>query len=59
MDRMMRIDKQRNGSPPGRTGGCRLACALRTVREARAPPLDGVILTTDGTVITMHGGHLN
>lgn len=58
MDGMMRIDKQRSGLPPVSTGGCRQTRALRTVREARAPPVDGIIPTKDGTVITMQGGHL-
>lgn len=58
MDGMMRIEKQCSGSPPVPTGGCRLTRALRTVREARAPPVDGIIPTQDGTVITMQGGHL-
>lgn len=59
MDGMMRIDKQCSGSPPVPTGGRRLTRAVRTVREARAPPVDGIIPTQDGMVITMQGGHLN
>lgn len=59
MDRMVRIDKQRRESPPGRPGGCRLTRALRSVREARAPPVDGGLShAKDGTAITMQGGHL-
>jgi hypothetical protein len=58
MDGMMRIDKQCSGLSPVSAGGCRQTRALRTVREARAPPVDGIIPTQDGTVITMQGGHL-
>jgi hypothetical protein len=58
MDGMMRIDKQHSGLSLVSTGGCRQTRVLRTVREARAPPVDGIIPTQDGTVITMQGGHL-
>ena len=37
--------KQGVGSPAGRPGVCRRACALQADREARAPPTAGA--TTD------------
>jgi hypothetical protein len=38
MNFIMWIDKQGNGSSPGRPGMCRWIRALYAAREARAPP---------------------